>query len=95
VRTRPDRDHDGRIIRGYLFNCLQPVEHVLRACGSSGAVLTQKVGAGAQATRGGPGAARAGRWEPKPREHVAALELPQTGSWEPEPRGHVAVPELP
>jgi hypothetical protein len=57
VRTRPDRDYDDRIARGYLFNCLQPTEPVLRTRGSSGAALSQKVGAEAQVTHGGPRAA--------------------------------------
>jgi hypothetical protein len=41
---------------GYLFNYLQPAEPVLGTRGSSGVVLSQKVGAGAEVTRGGPGA---------------------------------------
>jgi hypothetical protein len=41
---------------GYLFNCLHLVEPVLGTRGSFGAALSQKVGAGAQATCGGPGA---------------------------------------
>jgi hypothetical protein len=57
VRTCPDGDHDGRVARGYLFNCLQHAEPVLRIRGSSRATLSQKVGVGAQVTRGGPGAA--------------------------------------
>jgi hypothetical protein len=57
VRTRPDGDHDGRVTMGYLFNCLQHAEPVHGTCGSSGAALSQKVGAGAQVTRGGPRAA--------------------------------------
>jgi hypothetical protein len=40
-----------------LFICLQPAEPVLGTCGSSGAVVSQKVGAGAQVIRGGPEAA--------------------------------------
>jgi hypothetical protein len=36
--------------------CLQPVEPVLGTRGSFGATLSQKVGAGAQVTCGGPGA---------------------------------------
>jgi hypothetical protein len=50
-------DHDGRVTREYLFNCLQLVQPVYGTRGSSGAALSQKAGAGAQATRGGPGAA--------------------------------------
>jgi hypothetical protein len=50
----PDGDHDGRVTRGYLFNCLQPAEPILGTRGSSGAALSQKVGAGAQVTNGGP-----------------------------------------
>jgi hypothetical protein len=57
VRTRPDEDHDGRVTRKYLFNCLQLVEPVHGTRGSSRATLSQKAGAGAQATHGGPGAA--------------------------------------
>jgi hypothetical protein len=57
VRTCPDRDHDGQVTRGYLFNCLQLVELVLGTCGSFRAALGQKTGVGAQATRGDPGAA--------------------------------------
>jgi hypothetical protein len=57
VRTRPDGDHDDRVTRGYLFICLQPVEPVLGIRDSSGAALRHKVGAEAQVTRGGPGAA--------------------------------------
>jgi hypothetical protein len=44
-----------------LFNCLQLVEPVLGTCGSSGAALSQKAGARAQATCGGLGAASS--WE--------------------------------
>jgi hypothetical protein len=90
VRTCPDGDHDGRVTRGYLFICLQPAELILETRGSSGAALSQKVGAGAQVTRGGLGAAL-GR-EPEPRGHAAALELPRAGRREPEPRGHMAAP---
>jgi hypothetical protein len=50
----PDGDHDGRVVRGYLINCLQPAEPVLGTRGSSGAALSQKVCAGAQVTCGGP-----------------------------------------
>jgi hypothetical protein len=57
VCMRPDGDHDGRVVRGYLFNCLQPTKPVLGTRDSSGAILSQKVGAGAQVTRGGPGTA--------------------------------------
>jgi hypothetical protein len=53
-----------------LFIYLQPVEPVLGTRGSSGAALRHKVGAVAQVTRGGPGAAL-GR-EPEPRGYVAA-----------------------
>jgi hypothetical protein len=70
MRTRPDGDHDDRVTRGYLFIYLQPVEPVLGTRGSSGAALRHKVGAGAQVTCGGPGAAL-GR-EPEPRGHVTA-----------------------
>jgi hypothetical protein len=54
---RPNGDHDGQVARGYLFICLQPAEPVLGTRGSSGVALSQKVGAGAQVIRGGPGAA--------------------------------------
>jgi hypothetical protein len=57
VCTRPDRDHDGRVARGYVFICLQPVEPVLGTRDSSGAALSQKVVAGAQVTHDSPGAA--------------------------------------
>jgi hypothetical protein len=50
---RPDGDHDDRVTRGYLFICLQLVELVLGTCVSFRAALSQKLGAGAQATRGG------------------------------------------
>jgi hypothetical protein len=50
-------EHDGRVAREYLFICLRPAEPVLRMCGNFGATLSQKVGAGAQVTRGGPEAA--------------------------------------
>jgi hypothetical protein len=40
-----------------LFICLRPAEPVLRTRDSSGAAISQVVGAGAQVTRGGPGAA--------------------------------------
>jgi hypothetical protein len=40
-----------------LFICLQPAEPILGTRGSSGAALSQKVGAGAQVIRGGPGVA--------------------------------------
>jgi hypothetical protein len=54
--------------------------------GSSRAVLRQNVGAGAQVTFGGPGAAPSygGTWRlwscPEPWGHVAAPKLPQAGS---------------
>jgi hypothetical protein len=50
-------DHDGQVTRGYLFNCLQPAQPFLGTRGSCRAALGQKVGAGAQVTRSGPGAA--------------------------------------
>jgi hypothetical protein len=53
----PNGDHDGRVDKGYLFICLQPAEPVLGTRGSSGAALSQKMGARAQVIRGGPGAA--------------------------------------
>jgi hypothetical protein len=53
----PKGDHDGRVAKGYLFICLQPTEPVFGTCGSSGATMSQVVGAGAQVTRGGPRAA--------------------------------------
>jgi hypothetical protein len=57
VCTRPDGDRDGRVTRGYLFNCLQLVEPVLGTRCSFGVALSQKVGVVAQAMRGGPRAA--------------------------------------
>jgi hypothetical protein len=57
VRTRPDGDRDGRVTRGYLFNCLQLVEPVLGTRCSFGVALTQKVGVVAQAMHGGSRAA--------------------------------------
>jgi hypothetical protein len=54
---RPDGDHDSLATSGYLFICLRPTEPVLRTCGSSGAAMSQMVGAGAQVTCGGPRAA--------------------------------------
>jgi hypothetical protein len=54
---RRDGDHDDRVARGYLFICLQPAEPVLGTRGSSGAALSQMVGAEAQVIRGGPRAA--------------------------------------
>jgi hypothetical protein len=57
ARTRPDGDHDGLVAMGYLFICLRPVEPVLRTRGSSRATMSQMVGAGAQVTHDGPGAA--------------------------------------
>jgi hypothetical protein len=57
TRACPNEDYDGRVIRGYLFNCLQPAEPILGTRGSSGATLNQKVGAGGKATHGGHGAA--------------------------------------
>jgi hypothetical protein len=57
VPTCPDGDHDDRVVRGYLFICLQPAEPVLRTRGSSRAALSQKEGTGTQVTCGGPGAA--------------------------------------
>jgi hypothetical protein len=56
VCTRPDEDHDGRVAWENLFNCLHLVEPVHGTYGSSGAALSQKAGAGAQATCGGTGA---------------------------------------
>jgi hypothetical protein len=54
--------------------------------GSSGAALRQKVGVGAQVTRGAP----------KPPRAVRARGGPgATPSQEPEPWGHMAVSELP
>jgi hypothetical protein len=50
---------------------------------SSGAALRQKVGVGAQVTRGGPGAAPSREREPEPRGHLAASELPLAGRREP------------
>jgi hypothetical protein len=65
VCTCPDEEHDGWVAREYLFNCLQLVGPIHRTCGSSGAALSHKAGAGARAgamgTRGGPGAALS--WE--------------------------------
>jgi hypothetical protein len=61
MRTRLDEDHDDRVARGHLFNCLQLVEPAHGTRGSSGVALSQKAGAGARATRGGLGAALS--WE--------------------------------
>jgi hypothetical protein len=52
-----DGGHNGWVVRGYLFNCLQPLEPVLGTRGSTGAALSQNVGARAQVTCGDPGAA--------------------------------------
>jgi hypothetical protein len=57
VCTRPNEDHDGRVTRGYLFNCLQLVDPTHGTRGSSVTALNQKAGAEAQATRGAPEAA--------------------------------------
>jgi hypothetical protein len=57
VRTHPDGDQDGRVTRGYLFICLQPLKPALGTRGSSGAALSQKVASGAPVTHGGPEAA--------------------------------------
>jgi hypothetical protein len=108
VRTRPDGDHDGRVIGGYLFNCLQLVEPVLETRDSFGAALSLKVGAGAQATRGAApsretgagavgtrGSSGAERRELEPQGNVAVPELPRARRREPEPRGHAAALELP
>jgi hypothetical protein len=57
ARTCPDGDHDALVVRGYLFIYLRPAEPVLRTRGSSGAAMSQMVGAGAQVPRGGSGAA--------------------------------------
>jgi hypothetical protein len=54
MRTCPDGDHDGMIVRGYLFIYLWPTELVVRTRDSSGAAMSQMVGARAQVTRGGP-----------------------------------------
>jgi hypothetical protein len=89
----PDEDHDGRVARGYLFNCLQLAESVLGTLGSSESTLSQKVGVEAQVTRSGPGATL--RRELEPRVYVAASELPRVGRREPEPWGHMATLELP
>jgi hypothetical protein len=72
----PDGDHDGWVTRGYLFICLHPAEPVLETCDSSGAALSQKVGARAQVIRGGPELPRAARRDPESRGHMVALELP-------------------
>jgi hypothetical protein len=56
---------------------------VLGTRGSSGASLSQKVGAGAQVTRGGPGAALSREAGAKAVGHVAAPELPPAGRREP------------
>jgi hypothetical protein len=93
THTRPDGAHDGRVVRGYLFICLQHVEPVLGTHGHSGATLSQKVGARAQVTCGGPGAAP-GR-EAGARAVGARCGLGAAPSWEPEPWGHVTTPELP
>jgi hypothetical protein len=53
----PDGDHDGLVARGYLSICLWPTEPVVRTRGSSGAAMSQMVGARAQVSCGGPGAA--------------------------------------
>jgi hypothetical protein len=79
--------------------------------GSFRAALSQKAGAGVEATRGGPRAAPsretgagatgtcgspgAGRREPEPWGHVATLKLPRARSRESEPQGHAAALELP
>jgi hypothetical protein len=54
MRTRPDGDHGGLIVRGYLFIYLRPTEPVIRTRDSSGATMSQMVGARGQVTRGGP-----------------------------------------
>jgi hypothetical protein len=74
MRTRPDGDHGGLIVRGYLFIYLRPTEPVIRTRDSSGATMSQMVGARGQVTRGGPELPQARRQEP--REHVTAPELP-------------------
>jgi hypothetical protein len=93
VRTRLDEDHDGRVTREYLFNYLQLVEPIHEIRGSSGAALSQQVGAGAQTTRGSPGAPL--RWEPEPQGHAAPPELPCAGRQVLELSRHVATLELP
>jgi hypothetical protein len=89
---RPNGDHDGRATRGYLFNCLQLVELIHGTRGSFRAALSQKAGAGAQATHGGPGAA--------PSRETGARDAGTRGGLgarkrEPELRGHMVAPELP
>jgi hypothetical protein len=81
VHTHPGRSHDGRVTRGYLFNCLRLVEPVLRTRVSFGAALSQKAGAGAQTTRGGPRAARARRRERavRTRDGLGAAPSRETG----------------
>jgi hypothetical protein len=83
VRTRPDGDHDGRVTRGYLFNCLQLVEPFLGTRDSSGAALSQKVGAGAQVTCGGLEAAPSREAGAGAVGHVTVPELPPAERREP------------
>jgi hypothetical protein len=63
--------------------------------GMEPSVRIQKVGAGAQVTHSGPGAAPSQEAGAGAAGHVAASELPRAGRREPEPRGHVAALELP
>jgi hypothetical protein len=94
ARTHPDGDHDGRVDRGYMFNCLQPTEPVLGTRDSFGAVLSQKWVLEPRRHTTAPKLLRVGRREPEPQGHVAAPELPQVRRRDPESRGHVAAPEL-
>jgi hypothetical protein len=90
AHTCPDGDHDGQVARGYLFNCLQPAEPILGTRGSSGAALSQKLGAGAQATRSGPKAAlshEAGAGAAEARDGPGAAPSQEAGTrdtWRPQ-----------
>jgi hypothetical protein len=87
AHTCPDGDHDGQVARGYLFNCLQPVEPILGTRGSSRTALSQKLGAGAQATRSGPKAALSHEAGAGAAEARDGPELLQAGRLEPGTRG--------
>jgi hypothetical protein len=56
MRTCLNEDHDGYVIRKYLFNWLQLLEPVHGIRASSRAALSQKSGVRAQVTCDGPGA---------------------------------------
>jgi hypothetical protein len=76
-------DHDDLVAGGICLFTLWPAEPVLKTRDSSGAVMSQMVGAGAQVPRGGPRAVPGQEAGAGATGHVAALELPPVRGREP------------